>query len=409
MTGHLVGHLVRRGVEHLTTTTSAAQEQYIAKLRQDAELYDSPNSGPDMEVRPQHLLPAFVTILLVLFGISSISYTIGQIVSSLAMIESPAATTVIHTKTSEPAYSDDPDAPLEKTACDTTTDVEVTILSQKPITTSLRQSLNHLNRIGGFFGQWRGFPLAVLYHGLHAFATKFSSTTLGLGLIGEGFVSVLFSVGLARLHMAWTHKVITHASTRTWYSRLPSIKECRPVFRAALVHAVAEQATLLLPGAAAWVLGVTPSSNADVSTSYEALGFALRVGAVILTYVAVGFHILLPASITLARIEALCLPDGETTIVAFDKAALLGNADVTTCAGRSSLFAQTWKSVDRSTKWRLVKLYIKMFVAQVTIFVAGMALVAGELLLLGAERIRVFSTSAIAQLQLMAIESSQNQ
>ncbi|KAI0153128.1 hypothetical protein GGR57DRAFT_503266 [Xylariaceae sp. FL1272] len=407
MTGHLAGHLVRRGVEHLTTKTTAAQEQYIQKLRQDAELYDSPGPGPGMEVRPQHLLPAFITILLVLFAVASISYTIDQIVSTLAMIESPATTAVVHTSTPEPAYSDDPDAPLEKTAHGTTTDVEVTALSQKPIITSLRQSLAHLHRIGGFFGQWRGLPLAVLYQILHACTTKFWSTTLGFGLVGESFIYVLVSVGLARLHMAWTHKVITHPSTKAWYRRLPTFHDSKPIFRPALVHAAAEQA-MFLPAAMALNLGVTSSSNADVSASYDTLFFAPRIGAVLFTYFVVGFHVLLPASITLARIEASCLPDSETTIVAFDKAALLGDANVATRAGRFSLFAQTWKAVDRAAKWKVIKVYVKMLFVQATILVAGMSLVAVELLLLGTERIRVFFTSAIAQLQLMAIESGRN-
>lgn len=65
MTGHLVGHIVRRGVQHLT-----AKQQHIQQLEQDAELYE--NAGPEMEVKPLEMLPVILTGLAALFVIWSV-------------------------------------------------------------------------------------------------------------------------------------------------------------------------------------------------------------------------------------------------------------------------------------------------------------------------------------------------
>lgn len=70
MTGHLVSHIARRGVqlaqEHYT------KKAYVEKLEQDAQLYE--DAGPEMEVKPQELLPVFITAIIALLIIWSVSY-----------------------------------------------------------------------------------------------------------------------------------------------------------------------------------------------------------------------------------------------------------------------------------------------------------------------------------------------
>ena len=70
MTGHIVGHLVRRGVQaahqHFT------KEEYVQHLEHDAKLYD--NAGPEMEVKPRELLPVLITGIVALLVIWSVCY-----------------------------------------------------------------------------------------------------------------------------------------------------------------------------------------------------------------------------------------------------------------------------------------------------------------------------------------------
>ena len=68
MTGHLVGHLVRRGVQHFNEQFT--REEYVSRLEQDAQLYE--NAGPEMEVKPQEFLPVIITGIIALLIIWSV-------------------------------------------------------------------------------------------------------------------------------------------------------------------------------------------------------------------------------------------------------------------------------------------------------------------------------------------------
>ena len=69
MTGHLVGHLARRGLQHVQEQYT--KQAYVEKLEQDAQLYE--DAGPEMEVKPQELLPVFITALIAILIIWSVS------------------------------------------------------------------------------------------------------------------------------------------------------------------------------------------------------------------------------------------------------------------------------------------------------------------------------------------------
>lgn len=337
--------------------------------------------------------------------------------SSLAMIETPSRTAIIESK--PPPYADvDPDAPLEKQALmaevDADTDVEVTVIDHKPITAKITTTIGHLQRVGGWTARWRGLGLAIVYHFLHAIFTNFTSALLGFGIFGEAFCYILASLGLARLHMAWTHKMISHPSSKSWYRRLPARKECKTLLLPTLVYAAAQQATMVLPIAVAFALGVVQPHGSQFKDAmhHEGCSKMVRLGLSVLavpaTYIFVGLAVLLPASVTLTRIEATLLPEGEEAIVSFDKAAIVGDVDVTVRGGCRALFVQAWRSFDKASRWRLVKLYAKMVLAQVTVAFVAVHLVVAEIYVIGGERIAVVFKSAAAQLQLAAIEANEN-
>ena len=68
MTGHLVGHLVRRGVQHVHHQLT--KQEYVDKLEQDAQMYE--NAGPEKELKPQEFLPVIITGIFALLIIWSV-------------------------------------------------------------------------------------------------------------------------------------------------------------------------------------------------------------------------------------------------------------------------------------------------------------------------------------------------
>ncbi|KAJ7507079.1 hypothetical protein B0H11DRAFT_2271607 [Mycena galericulata] len=394
----MLNHIVKRGVAHL----QAVSPEYLAKLQEDAELYEK--AAPDMEVSPSESLPVLITAAIFFLILASIRYTLGDVVASLAMIESPSTTTIVEQKL--PAYADEePLIPAEDV------DVEITVINRKPITASLCGTLRHLRRAGGFFARWRGLGIHILYHLAYALISASFSSVLGIGrtLLGNTVVSILTPLLLVRVHMLWTHTMIAHPTTKSFLQRIVPRAQCKPLVLPTLVYAAAQQATFLAPLAVAYLLGVTNMSENTLRADRATLALtALRILAVPLTAALLALFVLLPAAATLTRIEAALLPADAQPLVPFDRAALVGDLDLSARGAARALFAAAWRSFDRSARTRVLKVYAKMLGAQVVVSFLGLGIMAAEVYVIGGERLAVFYTSARAQLELMAIEAQQN-
>lgn len=328
------------------------------------------------------------------------------------MIESPSSTAIIESK--PPAYADEPDAPLEKeplmpTEAEADQDIEVTVIDHKPITAKIRSSIGLLHRTGGFFGRWRGLGLAMFYHFAHALVANGLAILFGFGIVGQIFAYLVTSLVTVRLHMAWTHAMIASPSPKPWYRRLAPRKQCKVLFLPTLAFAAAQQATVILPIAVAFALGLPQEMHhghmvVHKSCAMRAL-LMMRFLAVPLTAIFTALCVLLPAAVTLTRIEAALLPADQSTIVPFDRSAIVGSLDLSERGTSRAIFVQAWRSFDRSARLRLVKLYAKMFLIQITIGVTGMMLMGTELAMIGGERLIIAAKSGAAQMQLMAIEA----
>ncbi|KAK0257207.1 hypothetical protein LTR91_001455 [Friedmanniomyces endolithicus] len=415
MSGPILGHLARRGVQAAQDHFKQASPAYVAKLQQDAALYEQ--QGPAGEINPMELLPIVITAIIALALIASIRYSVGEVMSSLAMIESPSSTAIIEPKASPyaddapPAYAD-----AEKESfipSEAEPDVEVTVIAHKPITSKVVTTMGHLQRIGGFRARWRGLGLSILYHGLHGTISNLLAGFMGFGLGGRFISYVLVSLGLARIHMVWTHSMIAYPSAKPFWRRIVPRKQCKAILLPSLVFAVAQQATIGLPLMVAFAMGLPEIKREHVmaTAQHENCGqmalLALRFFAVPATAIFVVLAVLLPASMTLTRIEAALLPEDEQTIVPFDKEAIVGELDLTVRGSSKALFVQAWRSIDRSARLRVVKMYVKMVLAQFTIVVIGLHLAMAEFYVIGGERLAVLIKSGAAQVKLMAIEVHQ--
>lgn len=336
--------------------------------------------------------------------------------SSLAMIEPSSTTTIIESKTASPPYTefDEKDLLLDNADAEPS-DLEITMLEHKPITAKIHTTIGHLHRVGGFFARWRGMGMSILYNLTHACVNSLVSELFGFGLIGSSATYVLSSVMLARMHMAWTHAMIAYPNSKRWFREVPAIKSCRPVYLSAFVYAAAEQVTLILPLAVAFAVGVIgPHAEAQRQAVLASgcpramLLLSLRYLAVPATYAIVGLAVLFPASVTLTRIEAALLPEGEEPIVPFDKSAVMGGIDSSARGASRRMFVQAWRSFDRASRWRLVKLYVKMAFAQFVVILVTVHLIIFQLYVLGAERMAIFFRSASAQVKMMAMDAQQS-
>lgn len=324
------------------------------------------------------------------------------------MIEQPQ-TTVLERTTRVVSDANDADIPQEKEEKERLIDEEVVVIKHAPITSQIRKTIRHLHSVGGFTARWRGLGVALCYSMAHSLTSNFLSSFFARSIPMQALGYIVASVLLARIHMTWTHVMISNPSSKPWFKRVRSERE---IFKALIlpssVYATAQMLTIGLP---AMSMCIFSAGTEDVQR--QALGM-LMAGAIML---ALSVLILLPASVTLTRIEASFLPEDEDTIVPFDRTlngakpaaiALEGDDEVVSAPSGKSLFVEAWRSFDMASRLRLIKFYVKMAAIQVMIVLVGMHVVMAEVYLLGMERVTILAQAGHAQLRLAAMGVEQD-
>lgn len=286
------------------------------------------------------------------------------------MVETPTATAF---KTSE-EESVEVDAPLvsnddlsEKQKFKTL-ETELFLVKQPPITAKLRTAVKHLRAVGGRWARFRGLQVAILYNIAYAFLLNFIGGHRMSPL--RPFAAVIVSVVLFRIDLLWTHIVIKSPSSKPWYRRSVQISRKKGILVTTAACAAAQELALYLPIA----LGSLATSayngtftygdftgNDDTQMRAAALG---GIVALSLSLISV-FLVVIPAQVTLTRVQASMLSDEDETIVPFDRSfggrmtpeILGGNG----CVG----MLDAWRSFDKEARFRLVKLYLKIIAIQI--------------------------------------------
>ncbi|KAF2149422.1 hypothetical protein K461DRAFT_281800 [Myriangium duriaei CBS 260.36] len=359
MTGihrEMLGHLVRRGADVYLNNNNDA---YVQSSKDQVNASQNPSW---QDVQPAAVIVVVFTVLVFLFVYASLKYTLGEVVSTLTMIESPSALAVAEYEQPPPAYKDDENAddPVNKTAV---LDETILVVQEKPITSSIRSTIRHLGRIGGFRARWRGLGIAIVYNiaqGIAAVGLRgLFSFFLG-PVIGFFLGSIVATVALCRVHMTWTHIMISAPSSLPWYRRIPrGPTYFKTLIIPAAIFAIAQHLTIVLPLGVASMFGGLPDATAlDNAVMRNELG---RFAALLATAAFVALAILLPATVTLTRVEASLLPDDAETIVSFDRT--LGGAAANLVGfGKinfRALYDAAWRSFDKSSRIRLIKFYVK--------------------------------------------------
>lgn len=123
------------------------------------------SEDPDPDVPKIPPLAAFVFILTVLafsLLLAAISYTYGHVITTLCMIESSSSNAYVPIESVEPA--DDAPPAYTEDGVPKPADAEVNIIRTRPITTSLRATVDHLRARAGFWSRFRGLAVYFVWN-----------------------------------------------------------------------------------------------------------------------------------------------------------------------------------------------------------------------------------------------------
>ncbi|KAK4696323.1 hypothetical protein P7C71_g1577, partial [Lecanoromycetidae sp. Uapishka_2] len=355
-------HLLRRGLD-------ATQQNF-----------NNGSDGQDDQIKriaTWGIVLIWVTGVLYLAMMSAISYTYGDVVATLAMIETPTATAF-------KVDSEEVDAPLldQKTEGKMTpVEADLFLVKQQPITGKLRTAVRHLKSVGGRLARFRGLHVALIYHAAYSLIVNILHSVMARNPVLRPFIAVLTTVVLCRVQMTWTHIVISNPSQKRWYQRIPSIKAAKNIIVPTAVFAIAKQAAIYVPAtlfimvAETWQNPTAYGSNPETVQKIATLQMFL-VGLIGLATVIL---VVIPANVTLKRVQASMLPEEDESIVPFDRT-FAGKVVPEIVGGTGAIgMLDAWKSFDKSARMRLLKLYGKIFAVQVATTIMFLMIVVAEL------------------------------
>ena len=306
-------------------------------------------------------------------------YTYNELVATLAMIETPTATAFAldSPKTDQAPLLDVDEKLSEKIT--TTAAPDLLLVQQKPITGKIRRTLKHLRTQAGPWSRFRGFHVATLYNFVTSLLiATFSSFTNSLAM---EFVSIIMAALITcRLQMAWTHIVISTPSSQPWYRRIPSVQSAKNIILPTAVLAAAHEVNSLVPLEIFRIFGLSPYlgnpklfTERPMNNVRDQLLIPVCLG--LLASLFISLFIVLPATVTLIRVQASMLPREYEAIVPFDRT-FGGRVQPESVGGSGAVsMLDAWKTFDWAARIRLVKLYIKIFALYTvtTVVVFGLA------------------------------------
>ncbi|KAL9131460.1 MAG: hypothetical protein Q9217_000608 [Psora testacea] len=334
----------------------------------------------------------WITALMYMAMVSAISYTYGDVIATLTMIETPTATAYKVAPESEPVEVDALLSEKQKYEKQNprALEADLYLVKQVPITAKLRTAIKHLKAVAGPLSRFRGLHIALLYHGLHSLIVNLISGPGGnmtSAVITRSLVSVVTTIVLCRLHMTWTHTVISMPSTKRWWRRFPSINAGKNTILPTAIWAIAQQFCMYVPGVLFAVIFQTfqrPEVYGGNPHNVQKIAL-VQLLLVFLVFIATVVLIVIPADVTLKRVQASMLPEDDEAIVPFDRT-FAGKVQPEILGGSGAVsMLDAWKTFDKEARIRLLKLYSKVFALQVATTIMFMMIMIGELRLIVGE------------------------
>lgn len=274
------------------------------------------------------------------------------------------------------------------------------LVKQKPITSSMRTAVKHLKAQGGRLARFRGLHVSIIYHVLHSIIVQFFTGGNRHSIL-HPIVTILTTVALCRLDMTWTHLVISAPSSKHWWQRVPSLKATKNIIVPTAIYAIAVQCAVYIPSAL-FVIVAETLRNADAySSNVKSVQKVALVEMIFIGLLALGSYILIviPAEVTLKRVQASMLAEEEESIVPFDRT-FAGKVTPEILGGTGAVgMLDAWKTFDRSARIRLLKLYVKIFAVQLAITFMFIFTIIGELRLIMGDDLNKMARQAHAELR----------
>lgn len=275
------------------------------------------------------------------------------------MVETPSATITISTPTGEPAPAtkDDKEGLLETAPVHT-------LVHQKPITSSIRGTLRHLQANAGRLSKFRGYRIHILWAICLSICFNILDAVLPKALpLRMVLISAIGSAVCANIHAAWTHKVISMPTTEKFWKRIPGRANWKILALPAAINGAMPYVSLYIVQGLVMLFRLDSLHNQNYN-EYNGKQWTF----VILRFIAAGaiaictiLFLSLPAIATLIRMEASILPEDQDTIVPFDRS--FGGKVVPKVLGGTGYvgFVDAWRSFNWEARRRLIKLYVKIF------------------------------------------------
>ncbi|CZT43424.1 uncharacterized protein RSE6_03460 [Rhynchosporium secalis] len=339
----LAGSLIRRGLE--------AQNEHGDKI-------NIPRWGAVMLVS---------TAAIYMFTMFMVEYTFGRVIPTLVMIESPVDTISFEPlPTDKSTVTKDPEQPPKRAL----------------ITSSIRQTARHL---GGFSSRFRGLGIFIV----NALAVQWIAgmvSVVPMIKILPGVADIIAVVLCAQLSLTWTHIVISENSPKTWYRRLAPVKMWKKVAVPTAVFALAEQLTVYIAMYMGVLVGLVDEDAQQMVdlTSGQKTAMSIKAVGVLALCLLLTFFIVIPANVTLTRVQASLLAETEETIVPFDQS--FGGKVIPEVVGGTGTIGMfdAWKTFDWAARVRLVKTYLKFLGMQMAVsFLFTMVLVSELFIIAG--------------------------
>lgn len=305
-----------------------------------------------------------------------ISYTYGDVIATLAMIETSTNDTNGMNTAQRPVVVADSKDQIQ----DQTRDTELQRPRQVAITSKLRTAIKHLRQVAGPLSPFRGFHIAIIYHALHNLVLNFAVSPQSASLI-RALISILVTVVLHRIHMVWTHTVISMPANKSWWKRILPFKLSKTIILPTAIWAAAQQICLYFPRTlfAATYQNIHQPRLQDSGPSTVQKVALIQSIAILAIFIITIFLIVIPAEVSLKRVEASLLPETDQTIVPFDRS-FAGKAQPNALGGPALISVlDAWRTFGKEGRIRLVKLYGKVFAIQVALAILFTMIIAGEL------------------------------
>ncbi|CAO2655647.1 Nn.00g044500.m01.CDS01 [Neocucurbitaria sp. VM-36] len=337
--------LARRGFSHPNTVSFV--KRAVSIQSGDGEKIEMPTWG---------FVLLYVSFVVSMIAVSLVSYMLQEVVTTLCMVESPVAAITVSPSTHESGDQDEKEGLLE-------TGPTITLVNQKPITSSIRGTIKHLVANAGRFARFRGLKIHVLYALLFSVVAQFFVAFLPNFLGQTVFVAGLSGAALANVHAAWTHKVVGMPTEKSFWQRVPAKSNWKTLALPAAIKTAMPYVSLYLTCGVAMAMGLhrLDQENFAEYSGAQWTSLIVRMIAIVIVAITCTLFLCLPAVVTLIRIEASILPEDQDTIVPFDRT-FAGKVTSKLLGGTGVVgFLDAWRSFNWEARRRLIKLYVKVF------------------------------------------------